>query len=301
MANIPTGPSSRRAIRGVRVPNTRVREPARAPRCGVRGFGPVDVVQSGMVTDGRHEMAPNRSDAPRGMNRDEFASLVSHELRNPLNAASGWLHLLSADTGLRSDQAQRAVAGLRRALEQQLTQIDTLAGVLRLAGGEHPAGAVAVHLGAVLAETAEVLAEAARSASRVVRVDTVQGAPDRIVGDRAMLVAALSALGGFALRHGARGAPLRLTLDGQDGVPRVVLAIDEGDDGGLSIWQGFAREGGRLPLELLHAVLALEAHGARVGPGSAGRVPDALHVRFVPPIRAVSAGPGAGSSARSGA
>ena len=33
------------------------------------------------------------------MTRDEFASLVAHELRNPLNAASGWLHLLASENG----------------------------------------------------------------------------------------------------------------------------------------------------------------------------------------------------------
>ena len=30
-----------------------------------------------------------------GLTGDELASMVTHELRNPLNAMAGWLHLMS--------------------------------------------------------------------------------------------------------------------------------------------------------------------------------------------------------------
>jgi signal transduction histidine kinase len=225
---------------------------------------------------------PDRPEPPRGMSRDEFASLVAHELRNPLNAASGWLHLLASEPGARTDLAQRALAGLRRALEQQLAQIDLLAGVLRLAGGDRVTGAAAVGLDTVLVQVADGLADTARAAGRAVRVDVAADVPARVVGDRAMLVAALTTLGGFAIRHGSPGAPLCLALDAEAGAPRVALSIDEGDDGGLSIWHAFGREGARLPLDLLHAVLAIEAQGARLGLRGSGRVPEVLFLRFGP-------------------
>ena len=214
------------------------------------------------------------------MSRDEFASLVSHELRNPLNAASGWLHLLAAEPGVRTDLAQRALAGLRRALDQQLVQIDLLAGVLRLAGGDRPIEPTPLELDAVLAQAADGLAEAARAADRTIRFDVATDVPAPVVGDRAMLVAALSTLGSFAIRHGLPGAPLCLALDAEAGAPRIALSIDEGDDGGLSIWHAFGRDGTRLPLDLLHAVLAIEAQGARLRLRGSGRVPEVLFVRF---------------------
>lgn len=76
-----------------------------------------------------------------GMSADELASRVAHGLRtpcnpcdprdprDPLNAISGWLHLRSADPAQRPDAAERALAGMRRALDQPVAQItpsDTL-------------------------------------------------------------------------------------------------------------------------------------------------------------------------------
>jgi hypothetical protein len=238
---------------------------------------PVDVVQSCVNHSGWHEMA-STDPAPFRMTRDEFASLVAHELRNPLNAMSGWVHLLSADAGLRSDAAQRALGGLRRAIDLQLRQIDTLARVLRLAGGtlEH---AEPIELGEVLEACADALRPAAEAAGRSIEV-VRDGASAWRAGDRAALLSALRALGAYGLRHGLPGAPLVLALDGQGDAPTVRLGVDEGDDGGLSIWHGFGASNARLPLELLLATLVLEAHGARVAPSGEGPTGDALALRF---------------------
>jgi K+-sensing histidine kinase KdpD len=232
------------------------------------------------------------------MSRDEFASLVTHELRNPLNAMSGWLHLLSADPALRGDVAKRALAGLKRAMDQQLEQVDTLGRVLRLAGGEAPGVRDPIELGALLDACADALRPGAQAAGRDVVVERDGGAA-WIAGDAAMLGQALRALGAFGLKHGVPGAALRLGVArAQDGAPRFDVAIDEGDDGGLSIWHGFGQGGTRLSLELLHAALAIEAHGARLGPRGDGRVGDVLEIRFEP---SATISPGERSPARPGA
>ncbi len=215
--------------------------------------------------------------APLRMTRDEFASLVTHELRNPLNAMSGWVHLLDAEPGPRSDGARRALAGLRRALDQQVRQVDTLGQVLRLAGGRLE-GLEPLELGEVLDACADLLRPAAEAAGRVVVVERGPGGSRR-AGERAALLTALRTLGTYALRHGLPGAPLVLALDGDAGAPTVRVAVDEGGDG-LSIWHGFGDGGARLPLEQLLAVLVLEAHGARIGPSGQGRAGDALTIRF---------------------
>jgi hypothetical protein len=239
--------------------------------------GPAGVVQSCVDHSGWHEMA-STDPAPFRMTRDEFASLVAHELRNPLNAMSGWVHLLAADEGLRSDAAQRALGGLRRAMDLQLRQIDTLERVLRLAGGtlEH---AEPIELGEVLESCADALRPVAEAAGRAVEV-VRDGATAWRTGDRAALLSALRALGAYGLRHGLPGAPLVLALDGDGDAPTIRLGIDEGDDGGLSIWHGFGAGSARLPLDQLLAKLVLEAHGARVSPSGEGRAGDALAMRF---------------------
>lgn len=238
---------------------------------------PVDVVQSGENHSGWHEMA-STDPAPLRMTRDEFASLVAHELRNPLNAMSGWVHVLGADAGLRSDAAQRALGGLRRAIDLQLRQIDTLSRVLQLAGGTLER-AEPIELGEVLDACADALRPAADAAGRAVEVVRA-GVPEWRAGDRAALLSALRALGTYGLRHGLPGAPLVLALDRDGDAPTIRLGIDEGDDGGLSVWHGFGEGTARLPLELLLAMLVLEAHGARAAPSGEGRAGDALALRF---------------------
>jgi len=239
---------------------------------------PADVVQSRLTSQGWRDMIPSDPAPALRMTRDEFASLVTHELRNPLNAMTGWLHLLSADPAPRTESAQRALAGLRRALDQQLALIDTLGRVLRLIEGERVRNGEPVELGGLLEACAEVLGPTARSAGREVRIEQA-GGPSRIEGDRGALLEALRTLGTYAIRHGVPGAPLVLGL-GVAGEARVVrVGIDEGRDGGLSIWNGFG-SGGRLSLDLLHAMLTAEAHGARVGPSGEGRVGDVLLIRF---------------------
>ena len=245
---------------------------------GAPSAPPADVVQSCVASYGWRDMdSPDPARSLR-MTREEFASLVTHELRNPLNAMTGWLHLLSADPAPRAEPAQRALGGLHRALAQQLALIDTLGGVLRLVDGERLERVEPLELGALLDACAQALRPAAEAAGRDVRVERA-GAPSWRPGDRGALLAALRTLGAYALRHGVPGAPLVLGLDGPADSPVLRIGIDEGDDAGLSIWSGF-RTVSRLPLDLLHAMLTAEAHDARIGPSGEGRVGDSLLIRF---------------------
>jgi signal transduction histidine kinase len=243
-----------------------------------------DVVQSGGEDFGRPDMTSSEGKPARTLSADEFASLVTHELRNPLNALSGWLHLLSADTAPRSDGSGRALAGARRALEQQIAQIDVLGRVLQLSmPGGSAAAREPLDLRGVLEASVAALRDPARAVGREVALEVTDGAyAPRILGDRAALSGALQAFGRYALRHGVPAAPLHVELSrGPEGVPMVGLRIDEGDGAGRSIWSVFAADGGpRLALDLLHAALEVESLGARVGPRGDGRVGDALEIRF---------------------
>lgn len=53
------------------------------------------------------------------LDRVDFLASLSHDLRTPLNAMTGWLHLLSSADPRNTELRQRAVAGLQRAVEQQ--------------------------------------------------------------------------------------------------------------------------------------------------------------------------------------
>jgi signal transduction histidine kinase len=59
---------------------------------------------------------------------EEFASILSHDLRSPLSVASGWLDLLEADA---TDEQLTAIGNVERALDRMETLIDDLLVVSR--------------------------------------------------------------------------------------------------------------------------------------------------------------------------
>lgn len=59
------------------------------------------------------------------LERIEFRTALSHDLRTPLNAMAGWIHLLSSTLADPPELAVRALAGLRRAVGRQRELIET--------------------------------------------------------------------------------------------------------------------------------------------------------------------------------
>lgn len=74
------------------------------------------------------------------MDRDHSALLASlaHDLRTPLNAMVGWLHLLTSAGDVSDDLRQRALAGLQRAVDQQRRVVATLDAPSEFADGFRP-------------------------------------------------------------------------------------------------------------------------------------------------------------------
>jgi signal transduction histidine kinase len=224
---------------------------------------------------------------------DEFASMVTHELRNPLNALAGWLHLIGADPAMKSDLGERAIAGARRALEQQLLQVDMVGQLLRLSQGAEPPAPEPVDLRAVVETELRAQSASAEDGGHAVRwrerpgehtdgrADDGRGAQaQRVIINRALLESSLRALVTFALRHGAPGAPLEVSVSNEDRMVALVLRIDEGEDAGLSIWHAFGQSGSRLALDLYLAMLAIESYGGMVRPRPSVMGGDELHIRL---------------------
>jgi signal transduction histidine kinase len=212
--------------------------------------------------------------------------MITHELRNPLNAMAGWLHLLAADPAIRSETSQRAVAGARRAVEQQLAQIEMVGRLLRLAGGSVPPVREPIELGAVLAAEVRRLEPLAAEGGRDIRLRFPRAAPDHtrpglwIAIEPGLLESALQALIGFALRHGTPGALLEVEVAHDAGDATVTLRIDEGQDGGLSVWNAFGNTGSRLGLDLYLALVAIESYGGTMGPRAAAAGGEELQIRL---------------------
>jgi CheY-like chemotaxis protein len=58
------------------------------------------------------------------LERIDFKAALAHDLRTPLNAMVGWLHLLKSSKSDNAESVARAMDGLRRAVEQQRALID---------------------------------------------------------------------------------------------------------------------------------------------------------------------------------
>jgi PAS domain S-box-containing protein len=67
--------------------------------------------------------------------KDEFLSIVSHELRSPLNALRGWGHLLASTRPPDQGLLDRATRAIKRNVEQQARLIDDLLDMTRLMSG----------------------------------------------------------------------------------------------------------------------------------------------------------------------
>lgn len=70
--------------------------------------------------------------------RDEFLAIVSHELRAPLNGIQSWAHILEnyVKDATASPLAQRALAGIKTGISQQVRLIEDLLDVTRMMSGK---------------------------------------------------------------------------------------------------------------------------------------------------------------------
>ncbi len=224
-----------------------------------------------------------------GLTGEELASMVTHELRNPLNAMAGWLHLLSNAPGGAASPApalaSRAAAGLRRALDEQLEQVETLGRVLRLAGGEPDDGARGVDLADLLQTQVDLVRAAPHAEGRAVELELGAGPAATpwsvVLGNADALARAVSDISRYAMRNGVAGKPLRIALSGSDDALQIEFGIDAGVDRSVSIWDLFRPPANRLPMPLLHARLAIESAGGELMPVSGSdAVGDVLRIRF---------------------
>jgi len=92
--------------------------------------------------------------------KDEFLSTLSHELRNPLNAVSGWAKILEQGQ-LSEEQSRRAVQIILRNVAVQVRLIDDLLDMSSVVSGRMRLAVQAVDLRAVIEEAVDAVRPAA--------------------------------------------------------------------------------------------------------------------------------------------
>lgn len=197
-----------------------------------------------------------------------FASVVRHELVNPLNALSGWLHLLAMRPPVSEEITVRALAGARRAVDQQLVQIEMLSRVLQLSV---PGASLDTQPVSLRELTQACCADLTGPNGEPVRIRSVPGtesqSDDRVRAHREALAATLSLLLGHVAQQGTPQAHLDIEItaeaDQRSLVVRVAPALPASESTLALPWA----EAGALQtrsLEWLHALAVMRALGARV-------------------------------------
>lgn len=203
--------------------------------------------------------------------KDEFVSIINHEIRTPLTSISGALDLL--DGGVAGDLPERAVtlisvartnAGRLRRLIDQMLDLDRLA-----SGG--------VELGLQPLDVAELVSEAVRlnrtfAGTRRVEVRFDDHTPGvRVLADRDRVLEILDNLLSNAIKHSPEGRQVEVSARAAAGAARVDVADrGPGVPPGIRdrIFERFVRGdgvGGTTGLGLHIAKRLVEAHGGTIG------------------------------------
>jgi signal transduction histidine kinase len=228
--------------------------------------------------------------------RDHVLSLVSHDLRGPLNAIHSWAYVLERKLDANDPAAQRAIVGIRSGVDQQVKLLETIvdttrAGTKTLALVREPFA-----LQALFSDSAdEVRAGLARSRGVSVTFDSGLST-EQFNGDRERLAAALWLMLTFAVEASANGAKVTLASSADASAWHAVVTYDATlaalDDASMPhLLEPFARTQARAPREAgrIAWVLSLckrvaEAHG---GTFEQGEMQDgqattlALHIPLV--------------------
>jgi signal transduction histidine kinase len=212
--------------------------------------------------------------------RDHVLSRVSHDLRSPLNAIHSWGYVLERKIDAADAAAQRALAGIRTGVEQQVQLLESLVDRTRAQTRKLQIDRAPFALDASIDEAVDAVRSALAEARGVTLA--VQGTPTGLTldGDRERLVQALWLMLAFAAESSARGGSVTLGVSAaanavQFDVTWTAAPQALTDASLLHLLEPLAREQALEPLETGRTawVLALcqrvaEAHGGRFEQGA---------------------------------
>ncbi len=168
-----------------------------------------------------------RRDAQRATRaRDEFLSLVSHELRAPLHAMAGWSGLLADDPS--PGTARRAATVFRTSLRSQTRLINDLLDVSRILSGKLYVDYVPFDFVDMIEELVEAHAPNAEDAGIDLRYDgSVE--PLFVNGDEERLAQVGRNLIGNALKFTPAGGQVRVAVERRG--ERILLRVADSGEG----------------------------------------------------------------------
>ena len=210
--------------------------------------------------------------------KEEFLATVSHELRNPLNAIMGWVHLLRSEK-LDVAKSSKALETIERNVHLQTALIDDILDVSRIMQGKINLTFRTVRMGAVV-EAALAAVRPTADAKGVALEYKRTADSDEISGDADRLQQIVWNLLSNAIKFTPRDGRVTVTMERHDGeltltvfdtgqgisqdfLPHVFDRFSQADSGST-------RAHGGLGLGLAIVRHLVELHAGTVGATSAG-------------------------------
>ena len=205
--------------------------------------------------------------------RDHVLSIVSHDLRGPLNAIHSWGYVLERKVDANDPAAQRALAGIRSGVEQQVKLIEQSVDTTR---AETKAVALVLSPVAVrpLLDKSAALARGSIAQPRGITI-TLESplAEEQVEGDAERLTQMLWLMFAFAAEASARDAMVHVSSNMEGAMWRTDVRFTASaqalnDPSSPHVLETFARrqameprEGGRIAWGLALCKRVAEAHG----------------------------------------
>jgi len=170
---------------------------------------------------------PPRGDGePVGRRLDGLIGMLSHDLRTPLSAISGWLFLLESGK-LDAEGQKRALAKIRASVEEQVRLIDDTLAMSRGATGRLEVESAPFDVAELLGDVVGAAKPAADA--KGISLESDQPAASTVVGDRARSQRALELLLAHAIKTTAAPGRVRVAAGASESV--FVIEIVDGGPG----------------------------------------------------------------------
>ena len=208
---------------------------------------------------------------------DRFLSIVSHELRSPLNSIQNWSSVIEAQLGRDAPPSlRRALIGIKQGVEQQVRLLNDLIDASRIMSGKIELATALVTVQPLVQEVLADFADQARAQGIELRF-AATALSLQVRGDAQRLQQILRNLLSNALKFSTVGGQVQVRLHAQ----AAELCLSVTDQGvGIApdllpqVFDGFARlEGSGQPglgLGLAIVRRLCELHGGRISASSGG-------------------------------
>ena len=213
--------------------------------------------------------------------KDEFLAILSHELRNPLNAMLGWVRMLRR-AGTDGATVGRAVDVLERNIHSQTTLINELLDVSRIISGKLKLDFQPTNLRTLVGHCIDSVRLAAQAKNLTLRYEPPAEPVLGVMADPERVTQAVGNVLQNAVKFTPEGGHVDVRLEHADGAARLVVR-DDGEGMPRSflphVFERFRqadtsitdREHGGLGLGLAIVKHVVERHGGTVEAYSAGK------------------------------